>query len=102
MKVLSWIFWAVYTVWLVLNVSMILGAAVWRFICLFRKKGSCSFRKCPFRKSYYSGGCVYFPGSGCTKCPPTPEEEGSIEYMVEQMVEAEKREKKEKRLAGKR
>lgn len=74
---------------------------VWRFICLFKKKGSCKFVKCPFRKNYKKRSYFYFPESGCKKCPPTPEEEkvwrGSLEEVVERLVENEKKVKKEKR-----
>lgn len=85
----------------------IMIVTVWRFICLFRKKGSCKFEKCPFRKNYARRSYFYFPESGCNKCPPTPEEEkiwrGSLEEVVERLVENEKRVKKEKRVerAGK-
>lgn len=54
-------------------IYMAAGAA-WRIVCLFRKKGSCRFRRCPFRKKYTQSSCVYFPSGGCTKCPPTESE----------------------------
>ncbi len=46
----------------------------WRIVCFFRKKGSCKFRGCPFRKNYTSRSCIYFRGGGSTKCPTTPDE----------------------------
>lgn len=61
----------------VIHVIMLLfmiSCMTWRIACLFRKKGSCKFRECPFRKNYASRSCIYFLSSGCTKCPPTPEE----------------------------
>ena len=79
----------------------IMIVTVWRFICLFRKKGSCKFVKCPFRKNYAKRSYFYFPETGCNKCPPTPEEEkvwrGSLEEVAERLVENEKRAKREKR-----
>ena len=30
----------------------------WRMICLFRKNGSCKFRRCPFRRDYTNTLCV--------------------------------------------
>lgn len=50
------------------------AGAAWRIICLFRKEGSCRFRRCPFRKKYDQSSCVYFPSGGCVKCPPTESE----------------------------
>lgn len=70
-------------------IYMAAGAA-WRIACLFRRKGSCRFRSCPFRRDYTSSSCIYFPSCGCTKCPPTEEElaiyEGSAAGIVESMT----------------
>ena len=52
----------------------IAAGAAWRIVCLFRKKGGCRFRSCPFRKNYTSVSCVCFPSGGCTKCQPTESE----------------------------
>lgn len=67
-----------------------ISGVTWRIFCLFRKKGGCKFRRCPFRKQYTNMSCVYFPSGGCTKCPPAPEEleiyrhtsEGIVEYIL--------------------
>lgn len=81
----------------------ILITVIWRFICLFIKKGSCRFVKCPFRMNYTRRSYFYFPETGCKKCPPTPEEEriwrGSLDEAVERLVEEDKRVKKERRAA---
>ena len=65
---------------------MIFGMT-WRILCLFRKKGSCKFRKCPFRKDYTNMSGIYFTGSGCTKCSPTPEELEIYKHTVEGRIE---------------
>jgi len=51
-----------------------IACMVWRIACLFREKGNCRFHRCPFRKDYKNSSCLYFPETGCTKCPPTDEE----------------------------
>ena len=60
----------------------------WRMICLFRKNGSCKFRRCPFRRDYTNTSCVYVPPGGCTKCPPTEEERAIYEHSVYGIVES--------------
>lgn len=60
----------------------------WRVICFFRKKGSCKFSGCTFRKDYTYNSCIYFPSGGCTKCPPTPKEAEIYSHTVEDIVEA--------------
>ena len=74
--------------------SMI-SCMTWRIICLFRKKGSCKFRRCPFRKNYTSMSCIYFPSGGCTKCPPTLKEleiyRHTPEGIIENIMKDEKR-----------
>ena len=66
----------------------IAAGAAWRTACLFRKKGSCRFRGCPFRKDYTSSSCVYFPSGGCAKCPPTESEKAAYRNSAEGIVEA--------------
>lgn len=74
---------------------------IWRFVCLFRKKGSCKFTKCPLRKDY--GNHLFpfivpdiFPFGACTKCPPTKEElkiyKRSPEGFVEEYLKEKKKE----------
>lgn len=74
---------------------IIISGMVWRFICLFRKKGSCKFRRCPFRKQYTNMSDVYFPSGGCRKCPPTPEELEIYNHSAEGIVEKYVREHKD-------
>ena len=66
----------------------VISGVTWRIVCLFRKKGSCRFRRCPFRKDYTSMSCLYFPSGGCTKCPPTPEELETYRHSAEGIVES--------------
>ena len=48
---------------------------IWRVVCFFRKKGSCKFTKCPFRKDFFSTSCLGLAGNFiCEKCLPTVEE----------------------------
>lgn len=48
---------------------------IWRIVCFFRKKGSCKFTKCPFRKDYFSTSCLELVNDFiCDKCLPTIEE----------------------------
>ena len=61
----------------IINALMALYVIVctaWRIACLFRKKDSCSFTGCLFRKDYGSTSCIYFPDNCCNKCKPTDEE----------------------------
>ena len=74
-------------------IYMIIGMA-WRFICLFRKKGSCKFTRCPFRRDYTNTSCVYFPPRGCTKCPPTESERAIYEHSIYGVFDAMKKNKK--------
>lgn len=66
----------------------IAAGAAWRIACLFRKKGSCRFQRCPFRKKYTQSSCVYFPSGGCTKCPPTEEERVMYERTPDGILES--------------
>lgn len=66
----------------------IAAGAAWRIVCLFRRKGSCRFRSCPFRKDYTSSSCLYFPSSGCTKCPPTESEKEAYGRTADGIMEA--------------
>lgn len=75
----------------------VLSGVTWRIVCLFRKKGSCKFRKCPFRKKYTSMSCIYFPSGGCTKCPPTPEELEIYSHTTEGIVENILKEKNDRK-----
>lgn len=72
---------------------MVMGMA-WRIICLFRKKGSCKFRRCPFRRDYTSSSCIYVPPGGCTKCPPTEQEKAIYEHSVYGIAESIKKQQK--------
>ena len=65
----------------------VISGVTWRIVCLFRKKGGCEFRRCPFRKQYTSMSCVYFPSGGCTKCPPAPEELEIYRHTPERIIE---------------
>lgn len=60
---------------------------MWRILCLFRKKGSCKFTNCPFRKNYMNTSCMHFLDSGCTKCPPTDEELEVYRHSLEGVME---------------
>ena len=73
----------------------VLSGMLWRFICLFRKKGTCKFYKCPFRKQYTNPSNIYFPSGGCTKCTPTPEELEIYSHTPEGIVEALTEKKKD-------
>lgn len=64
------------------------AGATWRIACLFRRKGSCRFRRCPFRRDYASSSCLYFPPRGCTKCPPTESEREAYRWTAEGILEA--------------
>jgi hypothetical protein len=68
--------------------SYIAMGMAWRIICLFRKKGRCKFRRCPFRRDYTSTSCVYSPPRGCTKCPPTERERAIYEHSVYGIAES--------------
>ncbi len=76
-------------------------AIIWNFVCFFRKKGSCKFVNCPFRKRYTGQDEIFSTSYGCTKCPPTPEEEkiwkNTLEGLVTEWCEQERRKKKGKR-----
>ena len=71
-----------------LGYMYVAAGAAWRTVCLFRKKGSCRFRGCPFRKDYTSSSCIYFPSGGCAKCPPTESEKAAYGNSAEGIVEA--------------
>ena len=76
----------------------IAAGVTWRIACLFRRKESCRFRSCPFRRDYASCSCLYFPPSGCTKCPPTEEERAIYEHsacgIVEELTKKQKKDSK--------
>ena len=66
----------------------IAAGAAWRIACLFRKKGNCKFRRCPFRRDYTNSTSLYFPPSGCTKCLPTEEEKAVYAHSACRIVES--------------
>lgn len=57
-----------------LTLLEMLVCMVWRIICFFRKKGSCNFTKCPFRKDFFSASCLQVTDFACDKCLPTAKE----------------------------
>lgn len=67
----------------------IMALVIWRISCLFRKRGACKFRGCPFRKKYTDTSFMGALECGCMKCPPTEEErmiyertpDGILEYL---------------------
>lgn len=73
---------------------------IWRLVCLFRKKGSCKFTKCPLRKDYGNHPFPFivpdiFPFGSCTKCPPTKEElecyKNSLQGFAEEYLKKKKK-----------
>ena len=62
----------------------------WRFVCLFRKKGSCKFRNCPFRSEYF----FVLP---CTKFPQTKAELESYKIELYKILEEIPKEEEEKK-----
>ncbi|RKJ56636.1 hypothetical protein D7X25_05760 [bacterium 1XD42-8] len=60
------------------------GSFIWRFVCLFRKKGSCKFRHCPFRQE--STNFVYPSLIPCTKCPLTKEEIENYKNALKKLI----------------
>ena len=86
MTILDWI--------IKLGYLYIFSGMLWRFVCLFRKKGTCRFYKCPFRKQYTNVSNVYFPSGGCRKCLPTEEELEAYRHTPEGIVEALTKKKK--------
>lgn len=52
-----------------------IACIVWRIICIFKKRGSCKFARCPFRKDFFSTSCLELVDDFlCDKCLPTDEE----------------------------
>lgn len=56
---------------------------MWRFVCSFRKRGSCKFTKCPFRKDFFSTSYLGVHNCFCDKCLPTEEEIEEQERILE-------------------
>lgn len=64
---------------------VIIGA--WRITCLFRRKGSCRFRKCPFRKDYTDTSFMNVLSGGCKKCLPDEDEMEVYRHTADGIVD---------------